>query len=533
MSANSSKNLIRQGSFLILSSVLVRIINLVYRIPITNLWGDEGLGTYGDAYQVYSFFLVLSFVGVPSVISKLVGERLALDRHKDAKLVLTCGLKLMGAIGSVSMLIMVFGGNLIARGLYNNPDAALPLRFLGITVLVVSLVSVLRGYFQGMNNMRPTAISEIIEGLLHAAFAVILAMALFSKGMAWSVSGAIFGTLIGGIGALLFLAFCYILYSGYYTASSRKRQVSSPESSAQIYRAMLQLMIPIMLSSTIFSLKSLIDASMFSKLMELKGYTPELSRIMRGMYTGKFVLLINLPISLGDSLGAAAVPNVSASFAKGRFDELQEELSGTVRAVLLIVVPCSVGLAVLGKPILGLLFSHAPDGGELFYVGSFAATFYCLAYVATGVLNGLGKPRYAMYNALIGVAVTLLLNVVTILLLDLKVYALPLNSLVFSFLYMLLNMHQATRLCKVKLDLWRLFAGPLLCSLAMGLIALGVYHGLFALIHSGKVACLAALVVAVVSYFLIAVNSGVLSEEMMNLIPGGRYLRYLQLRKPV
>lgn len=530
MEKNTTKNLIRQGSILVASSLVVRIMGLLYRIPITNLWGDQGLGTYGDAYQVYSFFLVFASFSIPAMMSKMMGERLATGQYANAKKVFRCAMYLVGGIGLVCMLIMWFGCDLIAVKLYNNPDAAQAIRFLGPTILIVSLMSVIRGYFQGMNNMKPTAISEVIEGFLHAVFSVALAFWLFSFGMNWSVTGGILGTGVGAAGGLLFLFFCYRLYQS-RSRIGRASVQKATESSRQIYSQMLRLMIPIVLASTIFSLKSMIDASLFGKLMLAKGYDADTVVAMRGIYTGKFVVLINLPISIGDSLGAASVPSVAASLALGRDDELKERLCSVVKTVLIIAVPCAFGLGALGKPILRLLFRSSYMGGELFWVGSFAVVFYCVNHVATGILQGLNKPQIPMRHAFIGVLVTSVLNVLLIGVLDLNIYALPVNTLVFSGMIMVLNMRQAMKLCKVRVNFWKMAKIPVLCGAVMAVLCILSYILLFALAGSNAVATVGAVIAAVISYFVLMVNLGGINQEDMENIPMGRYLRYLKLNK--
>ena len=529
MEKNTTKNLIKQGSILVASSLIVRIMGLLYRIPITNLWGDQGLGTYGDAYQVYSFFLVFACFSIPAMMSKMMGERLATGQYANAAKVFRCALRLVGGIGLACMLVMWFGCDWIASRLYNNPDAAEGIRYLGPTIWIVSIMSVVRGYFQGMNDMRPTAISEIIEGFLHAVFSVVLAYMMFSMGINWSVTGGILGTGIGALGGLFFLLLCYARHRR-RTETVSDGLSSVTESTGSVYRQMLRLMIPIVLASTIFSLKSMLDASLFGKLMLAKGYEQDAVVAMRGIYTGKFVVLINLPISIGDSLGTASVPSVAASRALGRYDELKERLCSVVKTVLIVSIPCAFGLMALGKPILKMLFASSYQGGELFWVGSFAVVFYCINHVATGILQGLNQPQIPMRYAFIGVAITCLLNVLFVSVLDLNIYALPLNTLIFSGLLMVLNMGAAVRLCKVKVNFLRMALKPLLCGMIMAITCMGIYAAVQAILASNLIAVVAAVGVGAIVYFVLMVNTAGITEDDMDNLPMGRYLRYFKIR---
>lgn len=526
---SSSKNLITQGSILVASSFLVRLMNVFYRIPVTNLWGDQGLGTYGDAYQVYSFFLVFASISIPATLSKLLSERFATKRYEDAKRVVRCAFLLVGGIGFLCMLIMLLFAEGIAAGMYNNPDAALPIRFLGPTVFVVALMSVLRGYFQGLNDMKPTAVSEVIEGLLHAVFSVVLAYLLFqSAGLSWSVTGGILGTLIGAIGGILFLAVTYVMYRSSHAAEEEK-QVEKTESYGTIIRQMMKLMIPIVLSSSAFSIKGILDASMFGKLMEAEGCSRELAVAMRGIYTGKFVVLINLPISIGDSFGAAAVPAVSRAFAMKNTEELKEQFRTIIKTTLIIALPCALGMMTLGKPVLRLMFSGSFLGGELFWVGAVSVVFYCLNYGASGVLQGLNKPQYPMIHVIIGVILSCILNVLTIRVLHLGIYSLAINSAVFSFVIMALNMRAAMKFCGVKIQIFREAKGPLLCSLLMAVVCVVLYVFSFAILGSNALAVIISIAGGIVAYFFLMVNLKGMSKKDMENLPGGRYLEKLGL----
>ena len=526
MADNSTKNMIRQGSFLVASQFIVRLINLLYRIPVTNLWGDKGLGIYSDAYQVYGFFLVFASISIPTVLSKMVGERIATRRYADVKKVLKLSVFLVGGIGFVSMIIMMAFGRLLASGIFLNPEATKPMQFLGPTVFICSLMSVLRGYFQGLNDMKPTAVSEVIEGLLHAVFAVVLAFILNPFGIEWSVTGGIIGTGIGAVGAIVFLAMVYAKCSA--RKLSENPSGVKTESDKVIYRQMLSMMVPIVISSTIFSIKGIIDAWMFGELMVASGTEVGQMVAMRGIYSGKFIVLLNLPVAIGESLGAAAVPSIATSRALGDQKALRSHFNSMIKTVLLITVPCAVGMAVLGKPILRFMFSAAPQGGELFWIGSLAVVFYSLSYIAGGVLNGLGKAHISMIHAGIGVVATSIWNAFGILVLHWGIYTLAINAVLFSCLIMVLNLRSAMKYCGLKIDYLKLAFGPAICALIMGLACVIVYMLVFAVTGSNAVTTVASILFSIVLYFVLAVNLKVIGKKDMENLPGGKFLAYLK-----
>lgn len=528
ISENSTKNLLRQGSILMIASILVRVMGLIYRIPLTNLWGDQGLGTYGDAYQVYTLFLIISSVSVPTMMSKMMGERLARKEYADAKKVFRCALYLVGGMGLFCTLLMWFANTWIANTFFHNPDAALVIRVLSPTVLIVSVMSVFRGYFNGTGNMRPTAVSQLIEGFVNAIVSVVMAMLLYQISLNWSVAGGISGTSIGALAGLLFLVFCYMAFRRRNPIGSVRIQ-EAREKTSEIYRHMAMLMVPIILSSTMFNLKSLIDASVFTKLMLAKGEEAGYIQGLRGIYTGKFTMFLNVPIAFGDSLATALVPSVSSCVALGQSQELKSRIQSVTKAVLLITVPAAAGLAILGKAILKMFFPASPLGGEMFWIGAFSVVCYALNYVATAILQGMNKPHIPTRNGLICVVVSCILNVLFVWAFNLGAFSLPLNSLVFSFGMMALNLFYAQKYCGLRLHMGRLLMKPLLCSAAMVFFCFIFYVLLFAITGSNSLAVLGAIGIAVVVYFFLMVNCGGITGRDMSELPFGKVLGFFRI----
>lgn len=525
---NSTRNLLQQGSILMIASIVVRVMGLIYRIPLTNLWGDAGMGTYGDAYSVYTLFLIISSISVPTMMSQMMGERLAKRQYAEAKKVFRCALYLVSGVGLGCMLIMWFANTWIAEKFFANPDAALVIRVLSPTVLIVSVMSVLRGYFNGTNNMRPTAISQLIEGFLNAIVSVVMAIVLYEVSLSWSVAGGISGTSIGALGGLLFLIFCFLTFRKRSPIGAAKAE-RARESGKGIYRQMAALMIPIILSSTMFNLKSIADASIFTKLMLAKGFDTEAVKAMRGIYTQKFTVFLNVPITFGDSLGTAIVPSVASCVALGEYGELKEKIQSVIKMVLMITVPAAMGLGILGKPILHMFFSASPMGGEMFWVGAFSAVFYALNYVATAILQGMNKSKIPMRNGLICVVITCLLNVVFVWVLNMGAYTLPFSCAVFSFLMMACNMYSAQKHCRTKFHIGRLIRKPLFCSCLMALTCFIFYVLFFAMTGSNSAATLGAIGMAVLVYFFAMVNSHGITERDMEELPFGRILRLFRI----
>ncbi len=529
---SETRQLATQGIILVAASFAVRFIGFFYRIPLTNLWGDEGNDAYSMAYQIYNLCIIVSSFGVPATISRMIGKRLALRKYADARKVLEVALVLIGGISLICALFLWFGNRWIASAVFGVPAASIAIRVQAPTLLIVAMMSILRGLFQGMNNMKPTAVSQVIEQIVNALTSLVFAFALFGYGLEWGVAGGISGAGFGGLAALGFLLLCYTLLKKVSWLGSPKADPRNAEESRQsIAREMLFLIVPIVLATSVMNIKSILDSWLFVQLMEMKGYERTAISTMRGIYQGKFVLLTTLPIAIGNALGTASVPSITRSITLKERKEVREKITMQIRLILLISLPAAVGMSVIAKPLLTLLFPQAPEGGELFWVGSAQIVFYSMIHVATGILQGIGKVNVPVKNALIGAVVSLFVNVLCILVFNTGIYSLVINDLVFSGVLAYLDLKAVCRYGRVRLRWRRLIAKPLISALAMGAVCLVCYQLLNRLTGSNLLAVLAAVVAAILVYFVLMVNTGGITEKDMDNLPMGRKLAVFKFTK--
>lgn len=528
---SETKQLATQGIILVVASFAVRFIGFFYRIPLTNLWGDEGNDAYSMAYQIYNLCIIISSFGVPATISRMIGKRIALKQYANAKRVVQVAFGLIGGISIVCGLFLWIGCYWIADVIFGVPAAAIAIRVQAPTLVIVAFMSVLRGLFQGANNMKPTAVSQVIEQIINAITSLVFAYALFGYGLEWGVAGGISGAGFGGIAALVFLMFCYVLFrrsswmGSKYTAS---RYIT--EGTKEIVAEMLMLIVPIVLATSVMNIKSILDSSIFIPLMNLKGYSDSTASTMRGIYQGKFVLLTTLPIAIGNALGTASVPSIARSITLKERKEVRKKITMQIKLILLIALPASVGMAIIGKPLLRLLYPRAYQGGELFWVGSAQIVFYSLVHVATGILQGIGRVQVPVKNAIAGAVVSLVANVLCILVLNLGIYSLVINDLVFSGVLAYLDVQAVCQYGKVRLRWRRIIVKPLLSSLIMGIVCFVSYILAFTITGSNLLAIVAAVGLAVITYFVVLVNIGGLTEADMANLPMGQKLRFFRFR---
>ena len=274
-----------QGAILAFAAVITKIIGVAYRIPLTNILGDEGNGFYGYAFEVYSIALILSSFSFPIAVSKLVSARMAMRQKRNAFRVFICALVFSIVVGLAVSLFIFFGAGLISTHLMESPLSVYALKMLAPGLLIVSVMGVLRGYFQGLGTMVPTAISQIIEQIVNAVLSIAGAYVLFKVGMraaekqhnellgpAYGAAGGTFGTIMGALAGFIFLIFVMLLMGKVIKKQLRSDTSRRKENYSHILKILILTIIPVIFSTAIYNINQLIDLTVFNKVMAAQGF---------------------------------------------------------------------------------------------------------------------------------------------------------------------------------------------------------------------------------------------------------------------
>lgn len=544
---------VMKGAMILATAVFVsRLIGLIYKIPITNILGDEGMAIYSSAYSVYALLLTFSAIGIPSAISKLVSERIAAGSYRDAHRVFKVALAYSTLIGIGTSILLWFGAEQVSVLLKGDTTLAMPLRALAPTLIIVSVIAIIRGYFQGLGNMIPSATSQVIEQLFNAVFSVTLAYVLIPKGIIASATGSTLGPGIGAMASLAFLGIIYMV--GYsklhqYTKNEVVPKDKKRESSKTILKQVILLVVPILLTSSIFSITTTIDQKMLYEMLpqsvtylEEKGElhrlpisnveeqvangadAKNLSDKLVGQYMSKYVTLTNLPVSLIVQLATAAMPAIAAAMMLKNYDDLRRKVYMVLKMGIMLAVPAGVGLAVFGTVIVPILFSGAPDGGELVMYGAIGIIPMGLAQLTGGMLQGMGKQRVPVRNALIACGLKILLNGILLMIPYCHIYGVIYSSIICYCFYAYLNVKELNKVIQLKIS-WRSMLGkPLGAATIMGVVS----YGLFFCLNSWKplpvVWVALAMTAAVGIYGISLVAIGGVTKEEVGSLPGGSIL---------
>lgn len=532
-------NFLVQGSILAIASIISRIIGLIYRIPMTDIIGDVGNGYYGTAFEIYNIMLIISSYSLPLAVSKLVSAKLAKRERKAIYQILKGSLLFALVAGTTVALIVYFGAEFFTGQVLNTPYSIFALRVLAPALVVVAILGVLRGFFQGMGTMMPSAISQILEQIVNAIVSVWAAYVLFSYGKkvgavlgnpddyaaAYGAAGGTLGTNLGSVAALIFVVGVFAIYLSVFKRQMRRDRHTRVDSFGYTMKMLIVTIIPVLVSTTVYNISGIIDQGVFKSLAPLQGYSQDEIDVWWGVFSGKYKLMINVPISIASALAASSVPALTRSFSVGDMDSVKSEINMAMRFIMVVAFPSAVGLSVLATPIFSLLFpgtiATVDIATNMMWVGSSAVVFYSISTLSNGLLQGINRMKVPVINAIISLVAHLILLVILMLVFRLNIYALIIANCFFSLLMCFLNARAIARYSGYRQEVWKTFVIPAICSGIMGVVTFFVYQLLHKISHSLWVSLVFSMIIAAMVYGVMLLLFKGLSEEELKRFPKG------------
>lgn len=533
----SSKNFLVQGTILAAASIISRIIGLVYRIPLTNILGDTGNTYYSTANEVYNIILMIASFSLPLAVSRLMAERLHKGEIRNANRVFLCAVRFAVVSGLILSCLTYLLSGILTKHVLNVEMAKYALRVLAPAIFIFAITGTFRGFFQGHSTMVPTAISQVIEQIVHAVVTIICANIMFSYGLklaqdegnellgpAWGAAGATFGTVVSVTVALIFMMLVYVTYRRTFARQLRHDTTGKRESSAQIYRLLFLTILPIVLSTLIYNVSTIMDQGIFNAILKGQGYTEKQYATIWGIYTGKFRVLMNVPLSLASCLGPAVVPSLTAAIADRNKKEAVRKVRSSIRYTMIITIPCALGMAALGGPIIEMLFhpeSGIPLSAGIMQAGAPMIILYALSTLTTSILQGLGKLRTPLINCAIALVLHLACLFVFMRNFNMNIYGVIHANTFFALVVCILNALAIKRFLAYRQEYLRTFLIPLLVSFIMAFGAYGV-HALLKGLLGNTVATFMAVLAGAVIYGIGLVSFHGITLEEFAAMPKGK-----------
>ncbi|MCR4956294.1 MAG: polysaccharide biosynthesis protein [Lachnospiraceae bacterium] len=533
-------NFLVQGSILAIASIVSRIIGLIYRVPMQHIIGDIGNDYYSTAFEVYNIMLLISSYSLPTAVSKYVSECRARGDYKLIHKVFRTAMVLSLGSGTLAACIIFFGAPYITTAL-KTPLAIYALLVLAPALIILSAMGVLRGLFQGIGTMMPTAFSQILEQVVNAVVSVGAAYFLFQRGVkvggvlgnveeyssAFGAAGGTMGTTSGAFVGFVFMLFIFLIYRPKLNKLKRKQRYSQDESYLSMAKILIMTIVPVLLSTTIYNISGILDQFLFKNVATMQHYDSSQIGVWWGVFTGKYKILINVPLAIASAMAASTVPTLTGAFAAKDYKLARKKTYQVTKFVMVISIPCVVGIGVLASPIMQLLFG---DGSKLtehmLIAGCISVAFYSLSTLSNGILQGINRLGEPVKNAVIALVLHVIFLLALMFGLKLHIYAVVYANAFYAFVMCVLNARSIRRYLKYRQEVLRTFIIPSIASVIMGGAVFLVYYGMMKVLPINAVWTLVSIVVGVLVYGIsLLLLKGLTKEEILAFPKGALLLR--------
>lgn len=512
---------------LVIAQILVKVLGLVYKIVIVNIpgFGDVGNGYYSAGYEIYALLLAFSSIGIPSVIAKLVSERVAVGDNKGAQRIFKVSFGIFVGIGAVSSAGLYIFADWIAANILNVPDVGLVLKVLAPAIVFVSASAVIRGYFSGIDDMKVTSISQMLEQLLNAVLSIALVYAVIGKDPYIMAAAGNVATTISVILAFIYVAIYYKKKKLFIT----KNEVSLEEkkSTKELIKTILSFSIPVTLASIVSVMNTIVDTITTTNYIQ-KAFESQITDVamlqqkaveLKGMLS-KVNTIIGLPQSITIAVAIAIVPIISAYIAKGDKKGAKDKLSRAITLSNLIIMPATIGLVVLAEPILKVLYPNASQGGLLLTLISIPSIFICLSLVLNSGLQGIGKVIPPTIAVIVSVILKILFNSILMPIPSINIYGAAISSTISQFVAIVISYVAIRRYMDFSMEWIKTFKIFISASI-MGTIVY-VAHGLLVTYLREVYATIYSVLVGIAVYPVTLFAIKAIDIEDIKQIPGGK-----------
>lgn len=494
---DTRKNFLKGAVILSIAGAISKVLGAVYRIPLARLLGGEGMGLYQMAYPIYTTILALATAGVPVAISVLVSRKQTQGLEGDSRKIFRVSLTLLFVFGIILTLLIMQCAHLLANYVLKEPRAYYPILAVAPAVFFSGLMSVFRGYFQGYQQMMPTAVSQVIEQLFRVSAVLVLAFMLFPRGLEFAAAGATFGAVVGGLAGTFVLIIYYIRFKAAADRAGRPLLYSGV-SSMDLAKDVVKLAIPVSFGAVVLPLVQVLDAIIVPGRLMALHYTTSQATSLYGQLSGMAAVLISLPTIFTISIATSMVPAISEALARNDRQLLNNRINYGMRAGMLISFPCAAGLFILAFQICDLLYA-TPEAGIPLEPLAFSTIVLAAFQLSSASLQGIGRPEIAMRNLIITGCLKVVFNYSLTSVAALNIRGAAIGTVLAFLVGSLLNIIYLKKITGVNYELGRLLKISMV-TVAMALAVKIAYQYLVSAGLLSHLATLAAICVGVAVY---------------------------------
>lgn len=540
---SGAQNFLTGAAILSLSTIIVKIIGMFYKIPLNAFIGEQGFTYFTSAYDIYSVLLVLSTTGLPVAMSRMVSEAHTLGNGKQMQRIFSTTLLVYVIIGIIGTGVMMVIPNVLAE-MMGTPKASYSIFALGPAVIFICFASAGRGYFQGQGDMKPTAISQIIE----AAGKLFLGLGFAYLAMRMTGSEAYAsGATIAGISIGAGFSALYV----YLKNRSNRKNIDAMGGTALSFKEtakkLLAIAVPITIGAAGLQLINLLDSltivrrlvsaaetdgAAMNTLLQIASTAPsgdqslaqDAAEIGKGIYSF-CQTVFNFPTAFIPCITAAIIPAITANLTRKDEKGVKQVQDSSLRIMSLIASPCAVGLLIMAEPVMALLGGYEGDrlgvAAVLLMLLAPTVLVNSITTMTTAIMQAHNHMVLPVINTLIGGVLKVIVNFILVGNPDIGIFGAPIGTFVCFLVIMILNIISMRCVLKEPPKLLPAIWRSALASILMGVVTFGAYSLLWSFVQSYAICCIGAIGIAVVTYLLLVILLKPITYEDCLLLPKG------------
>ena len=516
-----------QGTLILLAAgILNRMLGFIPRIALPRIIGAEGVGLYQLGYPFFLVLITLITGGIPLAIAKMVAEAEGENRPDRSRHILRTGLTLSLGLAVVFTALAVLSASWVSTVILT--DSRVYYTFIGMTPMIgiVAVSAVYRGYFQGRQNMIPSALSSVLETVIRIFFMLWFSWLLLPKGIAYAAAGAMLGVTVGEIAGMLALLWQYfaIINKDKKDAAASKLPLESTEPTpvtkqdkqGSVLNKMLGISIPVTAGRLVGSFSYLLESIITARSLALAGIATATATAQYGSLQGMVIPLLLLPGVLSSSLAVSLVPSLSEAAAQHDLTTIHKRMHQALRLALVTGAPFAVLMYILAEPLCSLMYGNTDTAPMLQMMAPFALFLYVQAPLQAA-LQALNRPGRALLNTLVGAIIKIILILLLASRPEYGIYGAIIAIIVNSILVTLLHGYSVVSLISFSLRVSDLVKTGV-AMIIMGAGQLYIYTTVL-VSDTQWIQFLFAAIMGVIIYLGIAYISGLVSLRDLNRLP--------------
>lgn len=515
------KNKFIKGALILtISNIIIKLLGVIYRIPLSNVLTTVGIGYVTIANDIYNLFIGLSTSGINIAIAKLVSERIAKGNYYGAKKVFNISLLIVTIAGTILSILLFISGDLLTTFL-KNENVYYSIIALAPGLLFVPIMSSFRGYFQGHNNMIHTAISQIVEQIFRIGAGLLLGWFLINRGIDIAAGGVSLGVSIAAFSALLYMVIVYIVHKKNRGSIYVRTDEFKDENNKELIKEIFKISIPLSLGAIAMPLISFIEKALITRKLLVLGFLEQEAADLIGQIAlGRIIL--NFPLIFSISLSTSLLPVISGLVTNKNRLAINRTIKSSLFIIILIGLPSSLGIWVLSKPIIQLLFSTSTNDIELtarlLSISSISVIFIMVMQCMNVYLNGLGKVNIPIRNIIIAGVLKLILTYVLLSFKTTAIYGSVISAIIFYIIVVILDFIAIKQYTNIEIDMKKLILKPLISSIIMFII---VYIAKYIILEDVKniISIIISVMIGILVYGILIFKFIGIEERYLSILP--------------